>query len=461
MQLTSLFVSHFVLLCAPNPHGTFKREGTMIRTKLPPQVAILLLLLQCYTEIFASAFASTSSSFLAKPPLAHSSSRRPIFPLLAVRGGAGLSASSNDNYGDGGELRTVLVTGGTGYIGSHTCLELLSTQRYRVVVIDNLVNSSEESLKRVKRLLQASSDGSGDAKLHFRNCDIRDASDLSSVMEEFPDISSCIHFAGLKAVGESVSKPLEYYDVNVGGTTTLLQQLSGKVKHFVFSSSATVYGEPEMLPLTEKARLSATNPYGRTKLFIEEILRDVYASAPKDWNILILRYFNPIGAHPSGIMGEDPQGIPNNLMPFIAQVCVGRREKLSVFGDDYDTPDGTGVRDYIHVVDLAKGHVAALDKLYIDEDVGCEAVNLGTGKGVSVLELVDGMRSATGKPVPYEITPRRPGDVAELYADPKKARDLLGWEAKLGTKEMCDDTWRWQSTNPMGYREIVEVASQN
>ena len=204
-----------------------------------------------------------------------------------------------------------------------------------------------------------------------------------------------------------------------------------------------------MLPLTEKARLTATNPYGRTKLFIEEILRDLYASTPDMWNILILRYFNPIGAHPSGRMGEDPQGIPNNLMPFIAQVCVGRREKLSVFGDDYDTPDGTGVRDYIHVVDLAKGHVAALDKLYTDDSVGCEAVNLGTGKGVSVLELVDGMGEATGKPVPYEISPRRPGDVAEVYADPKKAAEMLKWEAELGTKEMCEDTWRWQSTNPM------------
>lgn len=250
--------------------------------------------------------------------------------------------------------------------------------------------------------------------------------------------------------------------MNVGGTTTLLQRLqSNSVKHFVFSSSATVYGEPEMLPLKETARLTATNPYGRTKLFIEEILRDCYASNPSLWNIFILRYFNPIGAHASGRMGEDPQGIPNNLMPFIAQVCVGRREKLSVFGDDYDTPDGTGVRDYIHVVDLAKGHVAALDKLYSDESVGCEAVNLGTGKGVSVLELVEGMGLATGKPVPYEMSPRRPGDVAEVYADPERARTLLGWEAELGTKEMCEDTWRWQSTNPMGYREEVEIVNEN
>lgn len=421
-----------------------------------PRIAAAFLILQCCTAMFASAFASGGNHIASKPSFTVLS--RNNLSALATRGGASSTkVSAANNSEDNNTLRTVLVTGGTGYIGSHTCLELLSTKRYRVVVIDNLANSSEESLKRVQRLLEA---GEGE-NLHFRNCDIRDEAKLASVMQEFPDISSCIHFAGLKAVGESVSKPLEYYNVNVGGTTTLLQQLSGKVKHFVFSSSATVYGEPEMLPLTEKARLSATNPYGRTKLFIEEILRDVYASAPKDWNILILRYFNPIGAHPSGIMGEDPQGIPNNLMPFIAQVCVGRREKLSVFGDDYDTPDGTGVRDYIHVVDLAKGHVAALDKLYTDESVGCEAVNLGTGKGVSVLELVDGMGSATGKPVPYEIAPRRPGDVAELYADPKKAKEMLGWSAALGTKEMCEDTWRWQSTNPMGYREEVEIVSEN
>jgi len=227
------------------------------------------------------------------------------------------------------------------------------------------------------------------------------------------------------------------------------------INKFVFSSSATVYGEPEMLPIRETARLQATNPYGRTKLFIEEILRDCHASDPS-WNVLILRYFNPIGAHPSGTIGEDPQGIPNNLMPFIAQVCVGRREKLSVFGDDYDTPDGTGVRDYIHVVDLARGHVAALDKLY-SEDVGCAAVNLGTGNGVSVLDLVKGMGESTGKPVPYEISPRRPGDIAACYADPSMANELLGWKAKLGVKEMCDDTWRWQKNNPEGYKVITEM----
>ena len=351
--------------------------------------------------------------------------------------------------------RTVLVTGGAGYIGSHCCLELLDQpgELYRVVVVDNLDNSSEESLTRVQRLASCAND-----RLIFRNCDIRDRKGLSKVLEEFPDISSCIHFAGLKAVGESVAKPLSYYDCNIGGTVQLLELLQEKgVKNIVFSSSATVYGEPEMLPLTEQARLSATNPYGRCKLFCEEILRDLFA-ADLSWNILILRYFNPIGAHPSGMIGEDPQGIPNNLMPFIAQVCVGRRDKLSVFGDDYDTPDGTGVRDYIHVVDLARGHVAALEKLYSTPDLGCRAVNLGTGRGVSVLELVEGMRKATGKPVPYDIAPRRPGDVAAVYADPSIAERLLNWKAELGVKEMCDDTWRWQSTNPYGYQQEIATA---
>ncbi len=333
-------------------------------------------------------------------------------------------------------------------------MELLQTGEYKVVVVDTLDNSCTESLERVKELT-----GCSNEMLEFRKCDIRDSETLESVLDEFPSIDSCIHFAGLKAVGESVANPLMYYDCNISGTTNLLQKLSArKIKNFVFSSSATVYGDPEKLPIDEDSKLSATNPYGRTKLFIEEILRDCHASNPDLWNILILRYFNPIGAHPSGRIGEDPQGIPNNLMPFVAQVCVGRREKLSVFGDDYDTPDGTGVRDYIHVVDLAKGHVAALDKLYAD-DLGCEAVNLGTGKGVSVLELVEGMAQATGKPVPYEISPRRPGDVAAVWADPERADKLLGWKSALGIKEMCEDTWRWQSTNPMGYQE--EIVQQN
>lgn len=354
--------------------------------------------------------------------------------------------------------RTVLVTGGAGYIGSHTCLELLQqpNKLYRVVVVDNLDNSSEESLRRVKDLLSASKDliaDEDDDRLIFRHCDIRDRQRLSDILTEFPDISSCVHFAGLKAVGESVAKPLEYYDCNVGGTVNLLELLrQNNIRNFVFSSSATVYGEPEMLPLMETARLQATNPYGRTKLFIEEILRDCHASDPTAWNTLILRYFNPIGAHPSGLIGEDPQGIPNNLMPFIAQVCVGRREKLSIFGNDYETPDGTGVRDFIHVVDLARGHVAALDKLYTTQDVGCRSVNLGTGHGVSVLQLVDGMSRATGQPVPYEIAPRRPGDVSTVYADPSLAQSLLNWKASLTVDDMCADTWRWQSTNPYGYK---------
>ena len=350
---------------------------------------------------------------------------------------------------------TVLVTGGAGYIGSHTCLELLQAD-YRVVVVDNLDNASEESLRRVQHLTSKT-----DRDLVFRNCDIRDEAKLASVLDEFPDISACVHFAGLKAVGESVAQPLKYYNCNIGGTVSLLRLLQArKVRNFVFSSSATVYGEPERLPLDESCRLTATNPYGRTKLFIEEILRDCYASDAEAWNILILRYFNPIGAHPSGQLGEDPQGIPNNLMPFLAQVCVGRRAELSVFGDDYDTPDGTGVRDYIHVVDLAKGHVAALSKLYKDEKLGCRAVNLGTGHGVSVLELVKGMEKATGKPVPYKIVDRRPGDVASVYADATLAHELLGWKATLEVDAMCEDTWRWQSLNPYGYEEVEEVLEE-
>jgi UDP-glucose 4-epimerase len=351
--------------------------------------------------------------------------------------------------------RTVLVTGGAGYIGSHTCLELLAAAQnggkyeYKVIVVDNLDNSCEESLKRVQRL---TSSAANTDRLVFRKVDIRDQAGLERVLQEFPDVSSCIHFAGKKAVGESVAQPLAYYHCNICGTVNLLQVLqAANVKNVVFSSSATVYGDPELLPVTESARLTATNPYGRTKLFIEEILRDCHA-ADASWNTLILRYFNPIGAHPSGEIGEDPQGIPNNLMPFIAQVCVGRREKLSVFGNDYDTPDGTGVRDYIHVVDLAKGHVAALDKLYENPSLGCQAVNLGTGHGVSVLELVNGMGAATGKPVPYEMAPRRPGDVAAVYADASLAHALLSWKATLGVEEMCRDTWNWQKNNPLGYQ---------
>jgi UDP-glucose 4-epimerase len=359
--------------------------------------------------------------------------------------------------------RTVLVTGGAGYIGSHTSLELLSCTDaiYRVIVSDNLDNSSVESLERVRKLVNAGDDSEAGSRLLFRQCDILDRAALEAVLREFPDITSCIHFAGKKAVGESVAHPLDYYDCNVSGTVRLLQALEKfpRVRKFVFSSSATVYGDPEVLPIVETARLQATNPYGRTKLFIEEILRDLYASQPESWDILILRYFNPIGAHPSGLIGEDPRGIPNNLMPFIAQVCVGRREKLSIYGNDYDTPDGTGVRDFIHVVDLAKGHVAALNALYQGDDgdprqkVGCREVNLGTGQGVSVLELVEGMRAATQTPVPYQISDRRPGDVAAVYADASLAQSLLGWRAELNVQDMCRDTWQWQKNNPNGYRE--------
>eukprot|EP00934_Nitzschia_sp_Nitz4_P002709 Nitzschia sp. Nitz4//scaffold43_size134323//16482//18362//NITZ4_003279-RA/size134323-augustus-gene-0.85-mRNA-1//1//CDS//3329551888//2699//frame0 len=344
--------------------------------------------------------------------------------------------------------RTVLVTGGAGYIGSHTCLELLNVpgEQYKVVVLDNLENSSEESLHRVRDIVQCSPD-----RLQFRHCDIRDRKGLEEILDEFPEIDSCIHFAGLKAVGESVSHPLNYYDTNVAGTIHLLRALvSRNIKRFVFSSSATVYGDPESLPLQEMAQLRPTNPYGHSKVVVENILQDLFAS-DENMNILILRYFNPVGAHPSGKIGEDPQGTPNNLMPYISQVCVGRRMKLSIFGDDYDTPDGTGVRDYIHVVDLAKGHVSALNTLYSSR-LGCEIVNLGTGIGVSVLDLLRAMERATGKHIPFQMTSRRPGDVAAVYADPHKAEQLLGWKATLGVDDMCRDAWKWQSRNPWGYQ---------
>jgi UDP-glucose 4-epimerase len=282
----------------------------------------------------------------------------------------------------------------------------------------------------------------------FREADIRDRAALDAILSEFR-IDAVIHFAGLKAVGESVEKPLEYFENNVAGSVTLLQALkAANVKAFVFSSSATVYGDPEALPLVETARLSVTNPYGRTKLMVEEILNDLERS-DASWRIGILRYFNPVGAHESGLIGEDPRGIPNNLMPFIAQVAVGRREKLSVFGNDYPTPDGTGVRDYIHVVDLARGHVAALNRLFAQE--GGFTVNLGTGQGYSVLEAVKAFEKASGRPVPYQVVPRRPGDIASCYASPVLAEQLLGWRAEKGIDEMCRDHWRWQSGNPEGF----------
>lgn len=341
------------------------------------------------------------------------------------------------------DSKTVLVTGGAGYIGSHTVLELVNAG-YTAVVVDNLDNSSEESLRRVGELT-----GKPD-QIVFRNVDLLNAEALGAVFNEFK-FAACIHFAGLKAVGESVREPVRYYHNNLTGTLHLLNLLSEHgCRNFVFSSSATVYGLAKEMPVTEGVQIGATNPYGRTKLFIEEFLRDLHKSDPR-WNILILRYFNPVGAHPSGRIGEDPSGIPNNLMPYIAQVAVKRREHLSVFGTDYPTPDGTGMRDYIHVVDLAKGHIAALKKLEVKP--GCVSVNLGTGKALSVFDMLNAMSKACGRELPYKTAPRREGDIAELYADPKFAKEFLGWTAVLGVDEMCEDTWRWQSGNPNGYKK--------
>jgi len=334
----------------------------------------------------------------------------------------------------------VLVTGGAGYIGSHTCVEL-SEAGYDFVVYDNLCNSSKESLARVEKLIGKS--------IKFIEGDIRDKSALQKVFDTY-EIDSVIHFAGLKAVGESVEKPLEYFDNNVSGTVTLCEVMQkNNCKKIVFSSSATVYGDPHTTPIKEDFPLSATNPYGRSKLFIEEILRDVFVSDDA-WKIVLLRYFNPVGAHKSGTIGEDPNGIPNNLMPFISQTAVGKREKLSVFGGDYDTHDGSGVRDYIHVVDLAQGHVKALDKMSEIKDV--LTVNLGTGNGYSVLDMVKAFEKASGKDIAYVIAPRRAGDIAKCFADPSYAKETLGWSASRGVDEMCEDTWRWQSNNPNGYK---------
>ncbi len=332
----------------------------------------------------------------------------------------------------------ILVTGGAGYIGSHTCVELLN-EGYRVVVLDNLSNSSAESLNRVQQI-------SGKA-LEFVEGDIRSLADLQEVFRRFP-ISAVVHFAGLKAVGESVSIPLHYYQNNVAGTLNLLQVMDAHdCRRLVFSSSATVYGDPASVPIREDFPLSATNPYGRSKLIIEDMLRDLYSSDER-WSLALLRYFNPVGAHASGMIGEDPRDIPNNLMPYITQVAVGKRERLSVFGGDYPTPDGTGVRDYIHVVDLAKGHIKALQAL---DEPRLLTVNLGTGQGYSVLEIVATLAQASGRPIPYDIVDRRPGDVAQCYADPALALELLGWRAELDLARMCEDSWRWQSQNPEGY----------
>lgn len=335
----------------------------------------------------------------------------------------------------------VLVTGGMGYIGSHTTVELLK-EGYEVVIVDNLSNSKELVKDRIKAITGK--------EPKFYKYDVLNKEDMDKVFSENA-IDSVIHFAGFKAVGESVAKPLDYYHNNLTSTFVLLELMRKYgVKNFVFSSSATVYGDAKIIPITEEAPLSATNPYGRTKLMLEEILRDLYSS-DNSWNIALLRYFNPVGAHESGTIGEDPCGIPNNLMPFITKVAIGELKELSVFGDDYDTPDGTGVRDYIHVVDLAKGHLKALEKLKTNS--GLVTYNLGTGNGYSVLDIVKAFSEASGREIPYKITARRPGDIATCYSEPRKANEELGWTAEKGIKEMCEDSWRWQSKNPKGYEE--------
>lgn len=335
----------------------------------------------------------------------------------------------------------ILVTGGAGFIGSHTCVELLNAG-YEVIVVDNLSNSSEESLRRVQEITGKT--------LTFYQADLLDRGAVTEIFEK-EEIQSVIHFAGLKAVGESVAKPLEYYWNNVAGTLILCDVMrSHGVKKLVFSSSATVYGDPASVPIREDFPLHVTNPYGRTKLMQEEIFRDMAAADP-EWTFMLLRYFNPIGAHKSGRIGEDPSGIPNNLLPYVAQVAVGKLPQVRVFGNDYDTPDGTGVRDYIHVVDLAVGHVRAVEKME-NSPSGVYTYNLGTGNGYSVLDIVKAFGKACGKEVPYVITDRRPGDIAACYADPSLAAEELGWKAERGIEEMCEDAWRWQSHNPDGYR---------
>lgn len=335
----------------------------------------------------------------------------------------------------------ILVTGGAGYIGSHTCVELLE-EGYDVVVADNLCNANEKSLQRIRQITGKN--------FEFYKADIMDAAIMDEIFHKEPDIECVIHFAGLKAVGESVEKPLEYYQNNIAGTLTLCKAMKEHgVKNMIFSSSATVYGNPAFLPITEECPKGiCTNPYGWTKHMIEQILTDFHL-ADSQWNIILLRYFNPIGAHKSGLIGEDPKGVPNNLLPYIAQVAAGKRKCVNVFGNDYETPDGTGVRDYIHVVDLARGHVAALKK--IKENPGVKIYNLGTGKGYSVLDVIQAFEKACGKQIPYEIKPRRAGDIAVCYGEVSLAKKELGWKAEYHLKEMCEDTWRWQSRNPNGY----------
>ena len=337
-------------------------------------------------------------------------------------------------------MATILVTGGSGYIGSHTVLELLN-KNYEVVVVDNFSNSSFESIRRVQKITGKT--------VTFYEADIRDEEKMDEILSAHT-IDAVIHFAAFKAVGESCRLPLKYYENNISGTVSLLKVLDKhNVKKIIFSSSATVYGDPERLPLDENCRLSTTNPYGSTKLMMENIMQDLW-KADNAWNIILLRYFNPVGAHESGLIGEDPKGIPNNLMPFVAQVASGKLSCINVFGNDYDTPDGTGVRDYIHVVDLALGHIAAIENC---NDSGVHIYNLGTGRGYSVLEMIHAFEKACGKTLPYKICERRPGDIASCYAAPDKAKTELKWEATHGIEEMCASQWKWQSGNPRGYEE--------
>ena len=334
-------------------------------------------------------------------------------------------------------MRNILITGGTGYIGSHTCVELIESG-YSPIILDNLSNSKREIIDRIEKITGK--------KVIFEKCDINDKKNIERIIKEF-NCEAVIHFAGFKAVGESQEKPLMYYKNNVSGTINLLDAMkSAGLKKIVFSSSATVYGNPKFLPLTEDHPVSPENIYGKTKLTVENILRDIFISDP-DWRICILRYFNPIGAHSSGLIGDDPKGIPNNLMPFISQVAVGRRSLLKIWGNDYNTDDGTGVRDYIHVIDLAKGHIKAIENIDIME---CDAINLGTGRGYSVLEMIQSFEKASAKKIKYEFKPRRAGDIEINFADPSKAKEIFNWEAKLDINEMCEDIWRWQSMNPKG-----------
>lgn len=336
----------------------------------------------------------------------------------------------------------ILVTGGAGYIGSHTCVELLNAG-YDVIVVDNLYNSNQKAIDRIEQITQK--------KVKFYKEDILDKEALKKIFSE-NQIDAIIHFAGLKAVGESVQKPVEYYTVNIAGTLSLIDVMrTYGCKNIIFSSSATVYGEPAQIPITEACpKGTCTNPYGWTKWMLEQILTDVHTSDP-EWNVILLRYFNPIGAHESGLIGEDPKGIPNNLLPYVAQVAIGKLKCVGVFGNDYDTPDGTGVRDYIHVVDLAKGHVKALDK--IKEKAGCKVYNLGTGKGYSVLDVIHAFSKACGHDIPYEIKPRRAGDIATCYSKCDLAREELGWQAEYDLDAMCASSWKWQTMNPNGYNE--------